>query len=75
MPDEVEFATKVQMARTMLARALDSGVPVGWVTMDEAYGQSKSLRWLEHREVALWSRPAATTTCEVYQGSWTCPPS
>ncbi|MGW0504067.1 IS701 family transposase [Micromonospora sp. NPDC003241] len=52
IPDEVEFATKVQMARTMLARALDSGVPVGWVTMDEAYGQSKSLRvWLEHRDV------------------------
>nr|WP_243639508.1 IS701 family transposase [Micromonospora sp. MW-13] len=51
IPDEVEFATKVQMARHMLARALDSGVPVGWVTMDEAYGQSKSLRVrLEHRE-------------------------
>ncbi|NES17330.1 IS701 family transposase [Micromonospora sp. PPF5-17] len=53
IPDEVGFATKVQMARTMLARALEAGVPVGWVTMDEAYGQSKSLRvWLEHRDVA-----------------------
>ncbi|WP_080640771.1 IS701 family transposase [Salinispora arenicola] len=52
IPDDVEFATKVQMARTMLARALDAGVPVGWVTMDEAYGQSKSLRvWLEHQDV------------------------
>nr|WP_198141555.1 IS701 family transposase [Micromonospora sp. ATCC 39149]QLK01739.1 IS701 family transposase [Micromonospora carbonacea]QLK01740.1 IS701 family transposase [Micromonospora carbonacea] len=50
--DEVEFATKVQMARQMLARALDAGVPVGWVTMDEAYGQSKYLRvWLEQRDV------------------------
>jgi hypothetical protein len=44
VPDEVEFATKVQMARTMLARAFAAGVPAGWVTMDEAYGQSKSLR-------------------------------
>ncbi len=27
-------------------------MPVGWVTMDEAYGQSKALRvWLEHRDV------------------------
>ena len=52
IPDEVQFATKVQMARQMLARALDAGVPVGWVTMDEAYGQSKSLRvWLEHQDV------------------------
>jgi hypothetical protein len=46
------FATKVEMARTMLARALDARVPVDWVTMDEAYGQSKSLRvWLEDRDV------------------------
>ncbi|WP_192767359.1 IS701 family transposase [Plantactinospora soyae] len=53
IPDEVEFATKVEMARTMLGRALDAGVPVGWVTMDEAYGQCKSLRvWLEQRDVA-----------------------
>ncbi|WP_435819224.1 IS701 family transposase [Micromonospora ureilytica] len=52
IPDEVQFATKVQMAREMLARALDAGAPVGWVTMDEAYGQSKSLRvWLEQRDV------------------------
>ncbi|SCE96142.1 DDE superfamily endonuclease [Micromonospora echinospora] len=52
-PKEVKFATKVQMARTMLARALDAGVPAGWLTMDEAYGQSKSLPvWLEHREAA-----------------------
>ncbi|AVT32590.1 DDE endonuclease [Plantactinospora sp. BC1] len=52
VPDSTGFATKVEMARTMLARALDAGVPVGWVTMDEAYGQSKSLRvWLEERDV------------------------
>ena len=52
IPDSVEFTTKVEMARRMLARALDAGVPAGWVTMDEAYGQSKSLRvWLEQRDV------------------------
>lgn len=52
IPDEVGFATKVQMARDMLGRALDAAVPVSWVTMDEAYGQSKSLRvWWEHRDV------------------------
>ena len=37
-------ATTVQMARTMLTRAFAAGVPAGWVTMNEAYGQSKSLR-------------------------------
>ena len=52
MPDDVEFATKPQIAKTMLARALDAGVPCAWVTADEAYGQVKSLRvWLEDRDV------------------------
>lgn len=32
------------MARSMLARAFTAGDPAGWVTMDEAYGQLKSLR-------------------------------
>ena len=32
------------MARGMLARAFAAGVAAGWVTMDEAYGQWKSLR-------------------------------
>jgi SRSO17 transposase len=51
VPDEVGFATKVQMARDMLARAFAAGVPAAWVTMDEAYGQSKSLRvWLEEHD-------------------------
>ncbi len=52
IPDEVGFATKPQLAHRMLQRALDAGVPVGWVTADEAYGQVKSLRvWLEERDV------------------------
>src|SRR5690242_9534889 len=53
VPDEVGFATKVQMARAMLGRAFAAGVPAAWVTMDEAYGQSKSLRvWLEEHDQA-----------------------
>jgi SRSO17 transposase len=50
--DEVEFATKPQLARDMLARALDAGLPVSWATADEAYGQdSKFRRFLEQRRV------------------------
>jgi SRSO17 transposase len=53
IPDAVEFATKPQIAKTLLARALDAGVSVGWVTADEAYGQVKSPRvWLEERDVS-----------------------
>jgi SRSO17 transposase len=53
IPDEVEFATKTEMARQMLERAFAAGVPAAWVTMDEAYGQAKSLRaWLEEHDQA-----------------------
>ena len=46
--DEVAFATKPELAQTMIERALDAGVPFGWFTGDEAYGQVKSLRvWLD----------------------------
>jgi SRSO17 transposase len=50
VPDQVGFATKPELARVMLQRALDAGVPAGWVTADEVYGGSPALRgWLESR--------------------------
>lgn len=53
VPEEVEFATKPRQAMAMLGRAFDAGVPFGWVTGDEAYGQVKYLRvWLEERDAA-----------------------
>ena len=53
IPDEMEFATKPRQAMAMLARAFDAGVPFGWVTADEAYGQVKYLRvWLEEHDAA-----------------------
>jgi SRSO17 transposase len=52
VPDRVEFATKPELARMMLERALAAGVPAGWVTADEVYGGSPALRgWLEARQL------------------------
>jgi SRSO17 transposase len=52
IPDQVGFATKPELARRMLERALEAGVPAGWVTADEVYGGSPALRgWLETRQV------------------------
>jgi SRSO17 transposase len=46
--DDVGFATKPELARRMLTRALDAGVPADWLTADEVYGQDKRLRvWCE----------------------------
>src|SRR5215475_15131668 len=52
VPDQVQFATKPELARLMLGRALDAGVPAAWVTADEAYGRDGKFRaWLEARRV------------------------
>jgi SRSO17 transposase len=44
VPDQVGFATKPALARRMLGRALDAGVPAGWVAGDEVYGADPGLR-------------------------------
>ncbi len=41
--DEVAFATKPAPARMMIERAVTAGVPFGWVTADEVYGQDRLL--------------------------------
>lgn len=75
IPDTVEFATKPELAREMIERALDAGVPCGWVTGDEVYGGDRRLRlWLEQRGQAfvlavprnepLWCPPARQERAE-----------
>src|SRR3954447_6859731 len=50
IPDEVPFRTKPEIAREMIARALDAGVPCDWVLGDEVYGADRRLRtMLEER--------------------------
>ena len=44
VPDEVEFATKPELARQMIVRALDGGAAAPWVTGDEVYGADPGLR-------------------------------
>src|SRR5918993_5457147 len=52
VPAQRTFATKPELARVMLQRTLDAGVPASWVTADEVYGGSPALRgWLETRQL------------------------
>ena len=44
VPDQVGFATKPALAKAMICRALDAGVPAAWVTDDEVYGADPRLR-------------------------------
>jgi SRSO17 transposase len=44
IPQDRRFATKPQLARQMVARALAAGVPARWVTGDSVYGDDRRLR-------------------------------
>src|SRR3954453_17858773 len=61
--DDVGFATKPDLARRMLQRALDAGVPAGWLTADEVYGQDKRLRvWCEAHQLPYGLAPRSNDT-------------
>jgi SRSO17 transposase len=52
VPDATAFATKTELATRMIVRALQAGIPAGWVTGDEVYGAATGLRGeLEDRGV------------------------
>jgi SRSO17 transposase len=52
VPSEIGFATKPALAQAMICRALDAGVPAGWVAGDEVYGANPRLRAeLEARQI------------------------
>jgi SRSO17 transposase len=51
VPDQVQFATRSQLADDMITAAVQARVPARWVAADEAYGNNTALRarLREHR--------------------------
>jgi SRSO17 transposase len=85
VPETVAFATKPRLARQMIARALEAGVPAQWVTGDSVYGNDGKLRsWFEEQRVAhvlgvsrnhyIWmgfqQQPVATVAQRVPRKAW-----
>ena len=50
IPDEVEFATKGELAKRMLERAYSAGVPADWVVGDTVYGYDELRLWVEEQQ-------------------------
>ena len=51
--EEAAFATKPELARQMIERAVKAGVPFAWAAGDEVYGGNPKLRsWLEGQEIS-----------------------
>lgn len=77
VPEDVKFATKPALAREMVVRAIEAGLPCRWATADEVYGgDSKFRRTLEKqglfyvvavsRAQKLWSPGFAQRRVEDY---------
>jgi SRSO17 transposase len=52
IPDEIQGATKPELAETMLQRAFEGGVQAAWVTGDAVYSAYGMRSWLEDRRQA-----------------------
>ncbi|MFC7264644.1 IS701 family transposase [Streptomyces lutosisoli] len=72
VPDEREFATKGELARHMVLRALASPLPIAWVTADSAYGQDNRFRRLLEQSGAGYvlavPKPQFTVGCPRIDG-------
>jgi len=69
VPEKTEFATKPQLAKTMLTRALEAGVPATWVTADSVYGDDAALRtFLEERPQAYVMAVSSDERLPLWQG-------
>ena len=65
VPEEVGFRTKGELAKEMLHRAFEAGVPARWIVADTVYGTARGLRgWLEER--GRWYVLAVPATQGVY---------
>jgi SRSO17 transposase len=70
VPVGTVFATKTVLARRMIDRAVGGGVPVRWVTADEAYGKDGALRAaLEQRTLGYVLAVACDHRIAVLGGS------
>jgi SRSO17 transposase len=76
IPPAVQFATKLVLARRMVERAQQAGVPCRWVTAAEVYGSDSQRRsWLEKRAISyvlavssqyqVWSEGARRGVAEI----------
>jgi SRSO17 transposase len=69
VPEEIMFATTPQLAKAMLTRALDAGVPAAWVSAESVYGDDPALRaFLQEREQAYVMAIASDQRLPLWEG-------
>ncbi len=72
IPAETRFATNPALATRIIVRALDAGIPAGWVAGDEVYGNDPGLRATREQRgvgyvLAVGSATRITTAAGIYR--------
>jgi SRSO17 transposase len=68
--DDIAFATKPELARQMIERAVKAGVPFAWAAGDEVYGGNPKLReWLEGQQIPYVLAVACSEMIPVAAGA------
>jgi SRSO17 transposase len=71
VPEDMAFATKPAMARAMIARLLEAGLPVRWVLADALYGSDYKLRrMLEDRGQAYVLAVRGNQSIQMLTEAW-----
>jgi SRSO17 transposase len=71
VPPGLSFATKIALAKRMLARAFAAGVPARWVVADCLYGRAHQFRrWLEGRGRPYVVGVLPTQVVQRADGQW-----
>lgn len=73
VPDDVDFATKPQLAARMIARAEAAKVPLRWVTADTVYGVGdieRDFRWAGKGHVLASMQPIFSIVVKVTANCW-----
>lgn len=67
--EDIEFATKPELAKAMIGRVRELGLPFSWFTADEAYGDNGKLReWLEEQQISYVVAVACDTLAPAGAG-------
>jgi SRSO17 transposase len=68
VPEQVRFATNLELARSMIERVVAHHIPVAWVTGDSVYGADDRLRtWLEEHPLPY---VLAVASNHIVRTSW-----
>jgi SRSO17 transposase len=71
MPEKIAFATKPEMAREMVARRLDEGMPCAFILADAVYGADTRFRRMPEERQQPYALAMRSNQTLRFMEDWT----